>query len=273
MTAHGLAARHPAANTLERFQDDFVQAIYGDCAPDSTVAMLAMQPGFAVYRNTIIKGCIDALQANYPTVERLVGTEWFRAAAAIYVREARPTDASMMEYGASFAEFLAQFEPAKALPYLADVARLDRFWIKSHTALDEEPIDPAILGRLPPEELAQAVLHPLASARWIWFAAQPIYTIWSVNREGKTLADDIEWVGQGALLLRHDGVVSWRSLEQGACAFLDACATGLPLERAANAAVEAQPSVDIAHMLSDLLAAGVFASVGHAPDFKNRRTT
>jgi hypothetical protein len=260
-------------NSLERFQDDFVQAIYGDRDLDSSVATLIVQPGFAIYRNTIIKGCIDALQANYPTIERLVGTEWFRAAAAIYVRETRPTNVSMMEYGKTFADFLEQFEPAKELPYLADVARLDRFWIKSHTALDEEPIDPTVLGKLPPEELAQAVLHPLASAHWIWFSAQPIYTIWSVNREGKTLADDIEWVGQGALLLRHDGVVSWRSLEQGACAFLDACATGLPLERAANAAVEVQPSLDIAHMLSDLLAAGVFTSVGHAPDFKNRRTT
>jgi hypothetical protein len=148
------------------------------------------------------------------------------------------------------------------LPYLADVARLDRFWIKSHTALDEEPIEPSALGKLPPEELGQAVLRPLASARWIWFDEQPIYTIWSVNRNGETLAEDIEWVGQGAVLVRHDGVVSWRSLEQGSCAFLDACAIGLPLEQAANAAAEAQPSLDIARMLSDLLTAGVFASVG-----------
>ena len=28
---------------------------------------------FAVYRNTVLKGCIDALQANYPTVGQLVG--------------------------------------------------------------------------------------------------------------------------------------------------------------------------------------------------------
>jgi hypothetical protein len=33
----------------------------------------ARQPGFAVYRNTVLKGCIDALQANYPTVHALVG--------------------------------------------------------------------------------------------------------------------------------------------------------------------------------------------------------
>ena len=248
-------------NTLERFQDDFVQAIYGDLGPDSSIAALVVQPGFAIYRNTIIKGCIDALQANYPTVERLVGTEWFRAAAAIYVRATRPTNVSLMEYGETFADFLVQFEPAKELPYLADVARLDRLWVKSHTAIDEESIDPSALGKFLPEELGQAVLRTLASAHWIWFDAQPIYTIWSVNRQGETLADNIEWIGQGVLLLRDDGAVTWRSLEQGACAFLDACAIGMPLEQAANAAIKAQPSLDIARMLSDLLTAGVFACV------------
>ena len=49
--------------------------------------------GIAVYRNTSIKGRIDALEANYPTVSRLVGTEWFRAAAREFV-EAEPGEAS-----------------------------------------------------------------------------------------------------------------------------------------------------------------------------------
>jgi hypothetical protein len=248
-------------NTLERFQDDFIQAIYGDRDLSSSVAGLTLQPGFSIYRNTIIKGCIDALQANYPTIERLVGTEWFRAAAAVYVRETRPISVSMMEYGASFPDFLAIFEPAKGLPYLADVARLDRDWIEAHTARDQASLDPAALGRLAPEELGRTVLRPLQAARWRWFADQPIYTIWSVNRAGESLADDIEWQGEGALLVRCDGIVSWRAIGLGACAFLDACAAGVPLEQAANLALEAQPAIDIAQLLSDLLTAGVFADV------------
>jgi hypothetical protein len=249
------------SNTLERFQDDFVQAIYGDRDLSSSVAGLTLQPGFSIYRNTIIKGCIDALQANYPTIDRLVGTEWFRAAAAVYVRETRPTNVSMMEYCVSFPDFLAAFEPAQGLPYLADVARLDRDWIQVHVARDEGSIDPAALGLLAPEQLGRAVLRPLAAARWRWFADQPIYTIWSVNRAGETLADDIEWQGEGALLIRRDGIVSWRSMELGACVFLAACAARTPLEQAANQAIDAQPSLDIALLLSDLLTDGVFAAI------------
>jgi hypothetical protein len=40
---------------------------------------------FKVYRNTVLKGCVDALAANFPTVLRLVGEDWFRAAALIHV--------------------------------------------------------------------------------------------------------------------------------------------------------------------------------------------
>lgn len=62
------------SGSLAAFQDAFVAALTG--APDSAageVAALVGQPGFAVYRNTLAKGCVDALRANFPAVERLVG--------------------------------------------------------------------------------------------------------------------------------------------------------------------------------------------------------
>ena len=78
---------------LSRFQDGVVQALLAphDAAPDHLRA-LTDQPGFAVYRNTVLKGCIDALQANFPAVVRLVGEEWFRAVAALHARAQPPGD-------------------------------------------------------------------------------------------------------------------------------------------------------------------------------------
>ncbi|MEO7726906.1 MAG: DNA-binding domain-containing protein, partial [Burkholderiales bacterium] len=82
--------------TLSRFQDAFEYALLApDAGPDVEVAALTAQPAFAVYRNTVMKGCIDALQANYPAVTRLVGDEWLRAAASVYVRQSPPTDSQM----------------------------------------------------------------------------------------------------------------------------------------------------------------------------------
>src|SRR6202795_4683988 len=92
---------------LPRFQDGFAQALLAPdpaAAPGLTaeIAALARQPGFAIYRNTLMKACIDALQANYPSVARLVGDEWFRAAAAIFAREHLPAQATLLNYGEAF---------------------------------------------------------------------------------------------------------------------------------------------------------------------------
>ena len=244
---------------LTRFQDGFAQALL---APDPAGANLtpecrARASRFAVYRNTVMKGCIDALQANYPSVARLVGDEWFRAAAAIFAREQLPAQATLLYYGEGFAEFLARFAPAAELPYLPGVARLDRCWTESHAAPDESALAPAALAGLAPGALAATVLHPHAAARWAWF---PVNRSTPSGKESRSADDEreIDWRGEGALLARPRGVVQWAQLDTAGCAFLDACAAGRPLTVAAAAAVAAQEDADLARLMKTLLQAGAF---------------
>jgi len=236
------------AATLARFQDDFARALLDPEQP--------APPAFAVYRNTVMKGCIDALQANYPAVARLVGEEWFRAAAAVFVREHLPQTPMLVEYGAEFADFLARFEPAAELPYLPAVARLDRFWTESHIARDDEPMHAESLAALDPEQLGALRLHPHAAARWGWFAV-PAYSIWSRNRNETVPAGDepdVAWRPEGVLIVRPGDAVRWIELDEAGCAFMDACAAGATLVEAAHAV----PAGDVAGLLASLLGAGAF---------------
>jgi Putative DNA-binding domain len=260
------------AARLERFQDEFARALLAaDCATAGLapeVVRLAAQPGFAVYRNTVMKGCIDALQANYPSVARLVGDEWFRAAAAMYARANLPRHPTLADYGADFADFLAAFAPAAELPYLAGVARLDRFWTEAHTARDQASLDVAAVAHLTPSELARTVLQPHASARWAWFDAQPIVTIWRRNRYPDGADDgEIEWRGEGVLVVRPQAAVEHVALDAAACAFLDASAAGRPLADAAAAALAASTTIDLARLMARLLDAGAVGGLDIlAPD-------
>ena len=250
---------------LSQFQDRFEAALLGR-SPDAetTFSTLTSQPGFAVYRNTVFKGCIDALQANYPSIVRLVGEEWFRAAAAIYVREHPPRDPRMLFYGETFAEFLAQFEPAAELTYLPDVARVERLWTESHVAVDCAALDPASVAGLAPDELADVVFQPHPSARWAWFGAAPVYSIWSRNRYAMETGEEIEWRGEGFLLVRPHDAVKPLQLDKAGCAFLDACSRNLPLSEAANAAIAAQENIDLSMLVATLIGVGAF-SHAHRP--------
>ncbi len=258
----------PISGALARFQDAFAQALLApEAKPAAEIAALATQPAFAVYRNTVMKGCIDALQANYSAVARLVGEEWFRAAAAIHAREALPADPTLLRYGASFPDFLARFEPAAELPYLPGVARLDRYWTEAHAAPDANALDASAVARLAPEALANTVLHPHPAARWAWFADAPIYTIWSRNRADGAPAADLDWRPEGALIVRPRDAVEWIALDAAGCAFLDACAAGGTLAVAARAALEVQGNADLARLMSNLLEAGAFS--GMAVDYSH----
>jgi hypothetical protein len=248
---------------LQRFQDEFARALLApELRPDQFspgIARLAGQPAFAVYRNTVMKGCVDALQANYPSVARLVGEEWFRAAAAVYARANLPRQPTLAVYGESFAAFLAEFAPAAELPYLPDVARIDRFWTEAHTAPDETPVDAAAVARLAPGALARTLLRPHASAHWAWFDAQPIRTIWRRNRYPDASDDgEIEWRAEGVLVVRPECSVENVDLDAAGCAFLDACAAGATLAEAAGAALAADAKADLARLMAQLLGAGAF---------------
>lgn len=243
--------------SLAAFQQDFGRALLGG---GNSPLSLTTQPGFAVYRNTVLKGCIDALEANYPAVARLVGSDWFRSAAALYVQAEAPRDARLQRYGEGFAAFLRGFEPAAALPYLAPVAQLDRCWTESHVAADAAPADAAWLARLAPESLASTLLRPHPAARWAWFEALPVYSIWQRNRSDDATQDELVWQGEGALLTRPAAAVRWSALGRGGCAFLDACAAGRPLGDAAEAALAVEPGIDLTATISHLLQRGALVA-------------
>ena len=77
---------------------------------------------FAVYRNNVQHGLSVALATRFPVIERLVGADFFAATARVFAAQHPPETPVLQDWGEAFPTFLAGFEPAAELPYLADVA-------------------------------------------------------------------------------------------------------------------------------------------------------
>ncbi|MBU0890633.1 MAG: DNA-binding domain-containing protein [Gammaproteobacteria bacterium] len=254
---------------LTAFQDGFSAALLAEAPPDEApqpwLAAMQAQPGFSVYRNTVLKACIDALQANYPAVCKLVGEQWFRAAAAVYARMQPPNDGRLMDYGAGFAGFLQSFEPAAELPYLPAVARLDRHWTECHLAADAPALPPDWLAHQAPETLGQQHLRPHPASRWAWCDEHPAFTLWALQRDGQTTETQVPWRGDGGLLTRPHAAVLWHPLPWAGVVFLNACASGAPLEAAATQALTADSHTDFSALIGLLLNAGALAPLPPSP--------
>lgn len=257
---------------LASFQTAFAAAMAGDdiALADFGVSGVRAAIGLTVYRNTIARGTVDALAASFPTVQRLVGEDWFEAAARVFIAEAPPRERALIDYGDGFQDFLARFEPAADLPYLAGVALIDRLWMRAHTAADAPAWTPALAASLPPGELPRLRLTVHPAARTCWFEAMNTPSLWLLNRppapepDAFTLTDSSE----GLLLTRPDGAVEALVLDRPAWALLDACRRGRTLGEAAEAALGADPAVDLTALLLRLVQAGAFAappSSSHEP--------
>jgi len=239
---------------MSSFQQDFAQALL---SPAHAMRDMTAQPGFAVYRNTVAQGCVDALEANFPTVARLVGREWFRCAALAFARARPPRDSRLLFYGdADFPAFLQAAPGAADLPWLADIGRLDALWRACHAAADARALAATSLAELSPEALGARVLRPHPATRWLWFDGQPVASIWSRNRDGDEAS--FAWQGEGLLLTRPQAAVRWQLLSHAGCAFLDACALGRSLGEAAQHALDQDAETDLAGLLRQLLQAGAF---------------
>ena len=137
---------------------------------------------FGVYRNNIAVGLADALELNFPVIRQLVGAEFFRAMAGVFLRQHPPQSPLMMFYGAEMPAFLVRFPPVAHLPYLPDMARLDLAIRRAYHAADAAPIEAAALGRLPPDALLQGHLH-FAPAVQLVQSDWPIHAIWLANTD------------------------------------------------------------------------------------------
>lgn len=248
---------------LRDFQERFARELWSRGDSSSTSA-LADQPGFSVYRNTVMAGCLDALTANYPTVHQLIGVECFNDAATAFVREFPPSSGVLAGYGRGFATFLSSLDAVAELEYLPGVAMLDRFWTEAHFAADSAVLEATDLVGLTPEGLSRTcfVLHP--AARWQTFEAMPIYTLWQRHRDGLPLDAELDWRGESALVTRPAGAVAWTAISHAAAAFLSSCASGKRFDQAMDAAVATGGGGD-ASWLPALIHAGAFAPLESRP--------
>lgn len=159
-----------------------------DGSDDPTPFATSGAARFDAYRANRLGNLCSALEGAYPTVRQLVGEAFFGGLARQYARDHDAGSGNLHDYGESFADFLADFDPARALPYLPDVARLDWAAHRAYYAPDLAPLDPARLATIPPERLGDVrfVPHPAFA---LIASPYPLAEIWRVHQP--------DYVGEG----------------------------------------------------------------------------
>lgn len=247
----------PALLELQRslYAQLFGDATCGDATGGD--ALLAGDDGalrLAIHRNTAFGTLVNALRLSFPAVQRLVGADFFEAAAREFIRRNPPRSAYLNDYDADFPGFLAAYAPASALVYLADVARLEWAVNRALHAVDVPRLELARLAALDESALSQVSFsaHPALSLLRLEFPADAIWRAVLEQNDVAMAAIDLS-AGPVHLLVERDAAgVQVRALSAAAWDFTARLSSGRPL----SAVLADGPDGEIDAWLAEHLALG-----------------
>lgn len=224
---------------LATFQRDFANALVAD----RPFEPIARHGGFAVYRNTSARAAVEALRAAFPTIDMLVGAAMFTQVALDYRALHPPASPVLSDYGDDFADYLGAQPWTSELPYLADVARLDRLWLATFLAPEPE-LRPRLASAARARRIA---LHP--ATRFAWMAT-PAMTIWQAHRDPAGVVELApEWRNEGALFTRHDQAVRAEQIGPELHCLLCACAVSPDPDDCLASVARAFPGANLTDLL------------------------
>ncbi|MDD4912467.1 MAG: DNA-binding domain-containing protein [Sideroxydans sp.] len=216
--------------------------------------------GLEVYSNNYRGNLQDALAGAYPVIEQLVGADFFRQLARGFISLHGSCSASLFDYGAELGDFLEHDEPARALPYLPDVAKLEWACHRAYFATDVEPLNLARLSQVSADEYANIFLkvHP---ACYIVRSPFPIVALWQAHQPQGSFEINLASGGEIALISRQRDVVNVREITPDEAYWLRAVIHGKNLGMATVSTLETFPTFDLQNTLL------LFASLGIWTDF------
>jgi len=212
---------------------------------------------YNVYRNNVTVSLINALRAAFPATQRITGEDFFRAMARFYVRAKPPISPLLFEYGRDFPDFIDQYEYARPVPWLADVARIERAWLDAYHAADAQALAPHTLASIPPERLAGTVFSPHPATRVLRSRFSAL-SIFGAHKRNDPVARVDAAEPEDTLVTRPELEVVARRLPPGGATFLEHLASGHPLGAAVAAALAEDPSFDLSTNIAGMLEAGAF---------------
>lgn len=211
----------------------------------------------SIYRNTVMLGAVEALADNYPVVRRLVGGEMFEAMAVDHATSCPPRSPVMALYGAQFSDWIGDQPFAVDLPYLADVARIERLFGKALFAADQPVAEAKDFQGINDWTQMRIRLHPATQFDWL---TSPAMTIWLAHQRDDAPSINCDWQAGGALFTRPGACVEAMAIDGASHRFLFGLRLGETAGTAALAAAAFHPDADIGALFAQLVHAGAFAA-------------
>jgi hypothetical protein len=180
-----------------------------------------------VYAHGYAARLIEALELEYAAVARILGPEAFAALVGRYTAVFPPRSFDLANAGDRLARFLDFDAVTLELPFLPDLARLERAVAVCFTAENAAPIRWSDLSQRAPEDVAILRLR-LAPGVALADSAWPLADLWRARLQEDDAAVSIRLEGRPsrALVFRRDGRVVVEEISTVEAALVESAGPG-----------------------------------------------
>lgn len=234
--------------SLSELQEQWREGMMMPAGLDTPIEGLSEHPALTLHRKKFFDATGTVLAERYPTVEALVGSEFFRVMARDFILAEPPGSSVIMDYGADFAAFIARYPAVRDLPFLADVAGFewDMHLVRYAAEPSAEIFTAEDFAGLSKEALVRLELDLIPAAR-IFVSDYAVAELWhahwveplKLSRLGRI--EDVTCV----LMVRQNLEVSVIGLTWGQAVFLESIRGGAGLGVATARALEEDETHDM----------------------------
>ncbi|MCJ8311926.1 MAG: putative DNA-binding domain-containing protein [Saccharospirillaceae bacterium] len=216
------------------------QTQFGLSIQNNKECTVSKQSRFSIYKNNVFHSLIEALSAQFPVCRQLVGEDFFKGCAQVYLSNKLPDRADLILIGESFSDFLKDFTHSKKIPYLAQVANLEYTRAKSLHSEDLDCITHEDLSTMDITVLQQQTLifHPSV------FLIQSdfnIFSIWKGHQPNQKMQKSVINTKQNTLIFRDEFRVACIEIDQALFTCLNFWINGQSLIKGIQNTIEVFP--------------------------------
>lgn len=231
--------------SLQNEQAEFIEALL---TYEADICPFSPAENITIYQKNVRHNLTESLKNTYPLLLKLLGEDFFTAAASEYIDQYPSRSYNLHNYGEYFGQFLNQLPTATQLIYLREVAEFEWACHRIYLAADHPPFAANSLEKFTPEQHGQLqfILHP---ASWLKKFRYPILDIVDLCKSNKETNVDIHKGGINLLIIRRELDLSLISLKEADYLFLQAINEMCPLVEALSIAQSVEPAYNLKEKL------------------------
>ena len=149
---------------LEKLQNDFIAAIFNQDRDTAlkyiqTDKRLDAKQRLGIYRGSVHAILTQSLGDTFPVTKALLGEEFFDKMCDLFIDKYPPSTPFFSHFGDNLALFLSDFEPVKAISFIADMAAFEWSRHKLWQQLPSQAFDFSQIASLNEEQQTKLIFH------------------------------------------------------------------------------------------------------------------